>query len=160
MITRLHNLRLCLFARECFKAEQGQAGRDHEKGWGVTGRQQETLDSLYHRRLTHRLNKILSDDTHPLRPEFDSRLIDGSGRLRVPFTKATRFKHSFIPKAIQAFNQPHDRHCLYNHQQTLTLPSHLLTICTCFARLREGVCVRGGGEGGRRDYVIFVLLTA
>ena len=103
------NLWLCLLGRECFTAGQDRDRLEKtiRKAGEVIGRQQETSDSVCHRRLTNRFTKILSDHTHPLRPEFDSRLTDRSGRLRVPFTKATRLKHSFIPKAIQTFN----RHC-------------------------------------------------
>ena len=43
------------------------------KAGGVSGKQQETFESVYHRRPTDRLMMMLSDDTHPLRPEFDSR---------------------------------------------------------------------------------------
>ena len=57
------------------------------KARGVIGRQQETFDSVHHRRLTDRLKMIQADRTHPLRPEFDSRLIDRSGRLRVRIRK-------------------------------------------------------------------------
>ena len=125
----------------------GNASKDRDrlektirKAGGVIGRQQDTFDSVCHRRLTDRLNKILSDDTHPLTPEIDSRLIDRSGRLRVPFTHThihkkrrhththvqkkkkekkkkkknthTRLRHSFILKAVQTFNQSHEKHCL------------------------------------------------
>ena len=94
------------------KPDRDRLEKTTRKAGGVIGRQQETFESVYHRPLTNQLMKTLSDDTHPLRPEFDSRLIDRSGRLIVPFTKATRLKHSFIPKAIQTFNQAHDRNCL------------------------------------------------
>ena len=105
------------FGCVCWGGNASKQDRDRlkktiRKAGGVIDRQQEIFDSVDHRRLTDRLMKILSDDTHPLRPEFDSRLIDRSGRLIVPFTKATRLKFSFITKAIQTFNQPHDRHCL------------------------------------------------
>ena len=70
------------------------------KAGGVIDRQRETFDSVYHGRLL----KILSDDTHPMRPEFDSRLIDRSGRLRVRTlhkSNTPHLKQSSIPKAAQ-----------------------------------------------------------
>ena len=66
------------------KQDRDRLAKTTRKAGRVIGRQQETLDSVCHRRLTDRLMKILSDDSLPLRPEFDSRPID---RLRVPFTK-------------------------------------------------------------------------
>ena len=94
------------------KQDRDRMEKTIRKAGRVIGRQHETFESVYQRRLTDRLMKILSDDTHPLRSEFDSRLIDRCGRLTVPLTKTTRLKHSFIPKAIQTFNQAHDRHRL------------------------------------------------
>ena len=75
-----------------------------KKAAGVIGEQQESFDSVYQRRLTYKLHTILCDDTHPLRPELDSRLIDRSGRLRAPRVRTARYRQSFIPSAIHAFN--------------------------------------------------------
>lgn len=49
--------------------------------------------------------RFFADGTHPLRPEFDSRSIDRSGKLRVPITKTICLNHSLIPKVIQTFDQ-------------------------------------------------------
>jgi hypothetical protein len=78
-----------------------------KKAGSVVGKKQETIESVCQRRLTERLTSILADETHPLRPEFDSRRIDRSGRLRAPVARTSRFRNSFIPSAIHAFNQIH-----------------------------------------------------
>ena len=49
----------------------------------VVGRTQDGLDTLHDRRVTNKRKDILDDPTHPLRQEFDGRLIQGSGRMRV-----------------------------------------------------------------------------
>ena len=60
------------------------------KASGVVGRVQDNLDILHDRRMTQKLNDILDDATHPLRLEFDDRLIQRSGRMRVPKARTTR----------------------------------------------------------------------
>ena len=104
MITWLHDY--TTYACVCSGGNASKQNRDRlektiRKAGEVIGRQQETFDSVCHRRLTDRLNKNLSDDTHPLRPEFDSRLIDRSGRLRVLFTTSQAFIHSESHTDIQ-----------------------------------------------------------
>ena len=74
------------------------------KASGVVGRKQETFTSTHGRRVTDRLHKILNDDTHPLRPEFDNRRTDRSDRFIVPRTRTTRYRQSFIPSAMHIFN--------------------------------------------------------
>ena len=86
----------------------GQIGQQKNVGRNV-GRKQESIDSICQKRLTDRLTSILADETHPLKPEFDSRLIDRSGRLRAPVARTSRFRQSFVPRAIHAFNQSHER---------------------------------------------------
>ena len=97
----------------CWGGTASKQARDRlekttRKAGGMTGRQQETLDAVYHRPLTDRLNKILSDDTQPLRPEFDSRPFARSGRLRVPFTTTTTTKtpQAFIHSESHTDIQP------------------------------------------------------
>ena len=53
----------------------------------------------------NKLNTVLADETHPLRPDFDSRLKDRSDRFRIFRSKTTRYQQSFIPTAIQTHNQ-------------------------------------------------------
>ena len=107
------------------------------------------------RRLTDQLNKILVDDT-----SFETCIYWQEWKAEsIPFTKPTGVKHSFIPKAIRTFNQAHGRHC--NHQQTLTLPSFLPTVCTCFARVSGCVCVCAVLGGGVSKVILVILvLTA
>ena len=87
------------------KQDKDRLEKNIKEAEGIVGRKQESLHSAYHRLLTDRLNTILADETHPLRPEFDSRRIDRSGRFRVPKARTNRYKNSFIQSAIQNFNQ-------------------------------------------------------
>ena len=85
--------------------DRNRLNKNIKKASGVVGRKQDDVETMYQRLVTHKLTSVLADDTHPLRPEFDSRRMDRSGRFRVPKTRTTRYKHSFIPTAIQTFNQ-------------------------------------------------------
>ena len=138
------------------KQDRDRQDKTIRKAGSATGRQQETFDSFCHRRLTDRLKMILADHTHSLRPEFDSRLIDKSGRLRVPITEPTRFHQSpppppESPTGIQSGTW---QALLYNHRQTLalTLPFCLINsrayACTC---QDVGVFVCAWGWGGGSD---------
>ena len=103
------NLWLCLLGRECFTAGQDRDRLEKtiRKAGEVIGRQQETSDSVCHRQLTDRLSKSLADDTHLLRAEFDSRLIDRSGRLKYPSQKQHALSsHSFIHSESHTDIQP------------------------------------------------------
>ena len=75
----------------------------------IVGRKQDDFMRLYDRRVVVKLSDILSDDTHPLRGEFDSRHIERSGRYRLPAIATQRYKNSFIPRAIAAFNDRYVR---------------------------------------------------
>jgi hypothetical protein len=76
-----------------------------KKAGGVVGRKQDDIETMYGGLVTKKLTAIWNDDTHPLRPEFDFRLNDRSGRIRVPRTRTNRYRQSFIPTAIQTNNQ-------------------------------------------------------
>ncbi len=76
-----------------------------KKASGVVGRKQDSFSSVHERRLTDKLQSVLTDDMHPLRQEFDSRLMERSGRYRVPNARTTRYKNSFVPAAITATNE-------------------------------------------------------
>ena len=80
-----------------------------KKAGSVIGKRQQTFDVLYEQKLSNRIRNILSDSTHPLYSEFDTRRIDRSGRIRVPNTRTQRYKHSFLPRSITLFNQQHLR---------------------------------------------------
>ena len=87
------------------KQDRNRLDKNIKKASGVVGRRQDDVETMYNRLVTSKLTGILADDAHPLRPEFDSRHIDRSGRFRVPKVRTTRYKHSFIPTAIQTHNQ-------------------------------------------------------
>ena len=91
------------------KQDRDKLDKIVKKAGSVVGKKQESIDSICQKRLTDRLTSILADETHPLKPEFDSRLIDRSGRLRAPVARTSRFRQSFVPRAIHAFNQSHER---------------------------------------------------
>ena len=71
----------------------------------IVGREQDDLETMYSRQLTKKLTSVLADSTHPLYPEFDSRRVERSGRFRAPAGRTDRYRHSFIPTAIQAHNK-------------------------------------------------------
>ena len=73
--------------------------------WGHHG----SFNILYHIRLTNKTARILSDDSHPLSTEFNDRRIDRSGRLRVPTARTLRYRDSFLPSAVRAYNNDHVR---------------------------------------------------
>ncbi len=75
-----------------------------KKAGGVVGRTQDGFDILYHRRTTNKLNSIMSDASHPMRKEFDGRIIQRSGRMRVPRARTARYANSFVPRAVGLFN--------------------------------------------------------
>ena len=75
-----------------------------KRGGGVVGKRQDAMDELYTRRTTNKLKTILSDETHPLKQEYDWRMIERSGRYRVPKARTTRYLNSFVPKTISFHN--------------------------------------------------------
>jgi hypothetical protein len=87
------------------KQDRNRLDKQIKKAGGVVGRKQDDIETMYGRLVTKKLTAIWNDDTHPLRPEFDSRLNDRSGRIRVPRTRTNRYRQSFIPTAIQTHNQ-------------------------------------------------------
>ena len=76
-----------------------------KKACEVVWRGQENIETTYHRLVTNKLQTILADETHPLRPEFDNRQTDRSDRLRLTRTRTTRYQQFFIPGAIRTHNQ-------------------------------------------------------
>ena len=85
--------------------DRNRLDKNIKKASGVVGGKQDDIVTMYERLVTNKLTSVLDDDTHPLRPEFDSRLIERSGRFRVPKARTTRYMHSFIPTAIQTHNK-------------------------------------------------------
>ena len=86
------------------KQDRARLDKIIRKAGGVIGRYQDDFETLHHRVVTRKLHKIMTDSTHPLRQEFDSRKTDRSNRFRMPHTRTTRYKQSFIPTAIRMHN--------------------------------------------------------
>ena len=72
------------------------------KAQTVTGQKHDTLDRIYHKRITKKTKNILNDKTHPLVGEFDSRQNVRSGRLRLP---TIRTEKSCLPNVDNGFLQ-------------------------------------------------------
>ena len=75
----------------------------------IIGKTQESIETRYHKWSRKQMSNILPHDSHPLRPEFDSRLIVCSGRLRAPRYRTMRYSSSFVPMAIRKFNDSINR---------------------------------------------------
>ena len=83
---------------------RGKLDKQIRRASRLVGREQDDVETMYERQVTKKLASVLADNTHPLYPEFDSRLIERSGRFRAPAGRTDRYRHSFIPTAIQAHN--------------------------------------------------------
>ena len=70
----------------------------------IIGKRQDKIETNYQRRLTNKLTNVLHDDTFRLKTNFDNKIIQCSGRLRMPRIRTTRYAGSFVPSAIKAFN--------------------------------------------------------
>ena len=86
------------------KQDKGRLDKLIRKAGGVIGRKQDDLGTLHDRVVIRKYHKIMSDNTHPLREEFESRKTERSNRFRLPATRTTRYKQSFIPTAIRMHN--------------------------------------------------------
>ena len=62
----------------------------------IVGSEQQTMTELTEKRMTQKLQAILNDETHPFREEFDSMIIQRTGRLRLPKVKTTRYQKSLF----------------------------------------------------------------
>lgn len=62
---------------------------------------QESTDTVYHRLVTNKVKRILSDETCPLRPECDDKHADRTDRCRILRGKTTRYLQSLISTAIR-----------------------------------------------------------
>ena len=86
------------------KHDKGALDKIIRKASSVVGKTQDSLDTLYDRRVTKNLQDIMDDPTHPLRQEFDGQLIQRSGRMRVPKARTTRYLTLFVPQAVSHYN--------------------------------------------------------
>ena len=76
-----------------------------KKAGGVVGRRQKSFEDMHEDRVAKKVASITKDDSHPLCHEFDSRVIERSGRLRAPKTRTTRYSNSFVPTAVRSINR-------------------------------------------------------
>ena len=70
----------------------------------IIGKRHDKIDTNYQRRLTNKLTDVLHDDKFRLKTDFDNKIIQCSGRLRMPRIRTTRYSGSFVSSAIKAFN--------------------------------------------------------
>ena len=75
----------------------------------VVGEVQDDLNTLLKKETHRKTRQILDDETHPLRYEYDDRLIERSGRHRVPQCKTCRYRNTFIPRSIIYLNENFER---------------------------------------------------
>lgn len=64
--------------------------------------QHPSLQAIFQQTITRQAQKIISDPTHVLHPEYQ--LLPSGRRYRVPLSRYNRFKHSFVPLSIKALN--------------------------------------------------------
>ncbi len=61
------------------------------------------LDLLYELAVRSKINKIISNERHPLNKFFC--LLPSGSRMNVMYARTNRFKSSFVPKAIKIYNE-------------------------------------------------------
>ena len=91
------------------KKEKDRIDSFKNRAGRIVGAEQELTETLILHRTKGKTNQILKDTSHPLRNEYDTRLISRSGRYRMPKIKTTRYKNSFIPRSICQLNLLHRR---------------------------------------------------
>ena len=69
----------------------------------LMGREECYFSSFLEDRDRAKLARIRTDETYPLRQEFISRELP-SGRYRVPALRTERYRGTFVPRSILAFN--------------------------------------------------------
>ena len=83
-----------------------EVGKDCKKKAGhVVGKPLDSFKTLHKKRLYRKLMQILNNPTHPMRPYFDRRRCNKSGRFSLPRTNTNRYKASFLPSALSVFNE-------------------------------------------------------
>jgi len=91
------------------KKDTGKLDTFIRRAGKVVGEVQDDIDTLLRKETDRKTRQILDDETHPLRYEYDSRLIERSGRHRVPHCKTDRYKKTFIPRSIIYLNETFKR---------------------------------------------------
>ena len=92
------------------KLERGRLEKTVKKTGHVVGKPLDSFKTLHEKRLYRKQMQILNDPTHPMRHYFDSRRSNKSGRFLLPRTNTHRYKASFLPSALSAFNENYTSH--------------------------------------------------
>ena len=104
-----------MFGSVCWGGNISKLGRGRlekivKKAGHVVGKPLDSFKTLHKKRLYRKLMQILNNRTHPMRPYFDSRHSNGSGRFLLPRTNRNRYKASFLPSALSVFNENYTSH--------------------------------------------------
>ena len=75
----------------------------HKAASKIIGCSLPTIDSIYTQRVVKKVNKILSDDMHPLKQWFH--LLPSGRRVRSAISRTVRLNNSVIPQAIVTYNK-------------------------------------------------------
>ena len=60
------------------------------------------IEDIYRQRTVSMANKIMKDPKHPLNNEYN--YLPSGKRLRVPYTRTSRYRNTFIPRSISLLN--------------------------------------------------------
>ncbi|KAJ8040888.1 hypothetical protein HOLleu_15326 [Holothuria leucospilota] len=108
-----YNASICGVWRYCLICWGGNVTRterdriDHviRKAGRVIGGHQPSVDSVYQCLLQTKLDSVWNDKSHPLHCDLHDNVINrGIGRMRLPYLRTNRFRNSFIPRAINCYN--------------------------------------------------------
>ena len=86
------------------KADIGRIDCIIRKVGRITGSCLQTVDSIYHERVTRLFTCILDDESHPLHDTLMNSVIQRSGRMRLPKSRTNRHLNSLVPMGIKFFN--------------------------------------------------------
>lgn len=83
-------------------ASKGKIDRPRKTAQRIIGLELPSMESIYNDRVLIKIKRVMTDPTHPL---FSSYIYNRSGiRLCVPRTRRERFRRSFVPDSIHAYN--------------------------------------------------------
>ena len=104
MITSVITFGITSWGGNISKQDKDRLDKIIKRASGVVGNKQDDFETLLKQRDITKTTQITFDLTHPLHDNFETRLIDRSGRYRVPIARTGRYKKSFIPRAISNIN--------------------------------------------------------
>ena len=87
------------------QADKGKLNKLVKKANSVVGGGLDSLEVVAERRMSSKLMSILDNPSHPLFRELSLRRSVFSQRLTLPLIKTGRFRGSFVPAAINAYNR-------------------------------------------------------